>query len=195
MRGSDSVGNELGFVKELKRMQLTEAQILQCLMESRIRLSAAAWLVTRDAHAAEDVFQNMALKAITRKVVFENEGALMSWAYIVVRREGIDWLRRHQRIQLEFDDELFDLMSHEWTQKGNNVPAGGRLEALSHCLDGLPDKSRSLLNLRYFEGFNCSEIAAHIGIDLNAVYKRLSRLHLSLRQCVERKMTAAVSEQ
>lgn len=164
-------------------------------MEARIRLSAAAWLVTRDAHAAEDVFQNMALKAITRKVEFESEPALMSWAYIVVRREGIDWLRRHQRIRLEFDDDLFDLMSHEWAQQDSMLPEGGRHEALSNCLEALPDNSRSLLNLRYFEGFNCGEIAARIGIDLNAVYKRLSRLHQGLRQCVERKMTTSFSEQ
>lgn len=175
-------------------MQLQEAQILQCLMEARIRLSAAAWLVTRDAHAAEDVFQNMALKAITRKVVFENESALLSWAFIVVRREGIDWLRRHQRITLEMDDELVDLLNQDWVVKQKHAPAGGRLEALSQCLESLPEKSRSLLNLKYFEGLNGSEMAARIGIDLNAVYKRLSRLHHALRQCVERKMESACSK-
>lgn len=164
-------------------------------MEARIRLSAAAWLVTRDAHASEDVFQNMALKAITRKVEFENESALLSWAFIVVRREGIDWLRRHQRISFEMDSELVDLLNQEWAQKSAPVQTGAKLEALSNCLEALPAKSRSLLKLRYFEGLKCAEIATHIGIDLNAVYKRLSRLHHGLRQCVERKMTAAVSEQ
>ena len=163
-------------------------------MEARIRLSAAAWLVTRDAHAAEDAFQNMALKAITRKVEFENESALLSWAFIVVRREGIDWLRRHQRVSLEVDSELVDLLNQEWISKKTHAPAGGRLEALSLCLEALPEKSRSLLNLKYFEGLNGSEISTRIGIDVNAVYKRLSRLHQGLRQCVERKMESVFSK-
>jgi len=48
--------------------------------------------------------------------------------------------------------------------------------------------------LKYFEGLNGSEMAARIGIDLDAVYKRLSRLHQALRQCVERKMESACSK-
>jgi len=182
-----------GFI-DFDRMRLTETQILQCLMEARIKLSAAAWLVTRDAHAAEDVFQNMAFKAITRDVEFDSEPALMSWAFIVVRREGIDWLRRHQRVSLELDDELFDVLSLEWAQRSSQVPTGGRLEALSNCLDLLPSKSRSLLKLRYFDGLKCAEIATRIGVDLNAVYKRLSRLHHALRECVERKMASPYPE-
>ena len=65
--------------------------------------------------------------------------------------------------------------------------SGARVEALSSCLDRIPDKSRSLLKLRYFDGYNCIEIAEKIGIELNTVYKRLSRLHQGLRVCIEQK--------
>ena len=47
-------------------MKLSEEEILQCLMRSRTRVSAAAWVVVSDSHAAEDIFQNVALKAMTR---------------------------------------------------------------------------------------------------------------------------------
>ena len=70
-------------------MALTEAIVLQTLMKWRTRVSAAAWLVVQDAHAAEDIFQNVALKAMTREVNFESEGALLSWAFITARREGL----------------------------------------------------------------------------------------------------------
>ena len=75
-------------------MNLSEPEILQALMKSRTRLSASAWVVVRDTHAAEDIFQNVALKAMTREVSFESEGALLSWAFITARHEEIDWLRR-----------------------------------------------------------------------------------------------------
>jgi len=77
-------------------MNLSEQEILQALMKWRTRLSAAAWVVVNDAHAAEDIFQNVALKAMTREVSFETESALLSWAFISARREGIDWRRRFQ---------------------------------------------------------------------------------------------------
>ena len=42
-------------------------------MQSRERISAAAWLVVKDAHVAEDIFQNTVLKAVTKDVSFEAE--------------------------------------------------------------------------------------------------------------------------
>ncbi len=64
---------------------LAEHETLQVLMKSRTRLSAAAWVIVWDAHAAEDIFQNVALKAMTREVSFETERALISWAFITAR--------------------------------------------------------------------------------------------------------------
>ena len=78
-------------------MALSEQGILQRLMSQRDRISAAAWLVVRDAHIAEDIFQNVALKALAKEVAFDSDGALMSWAFIAARREGIDWLRRQKK--------------------------------------------------------------------------------------------------
>ena len=70
---------------------LSEQDVLRLLMQSRDRISAAVWLVTRDTQVSEDIFQNVVVKALTREVSFEVEGAVLSWAFITARREGIDW--------------------------------------------------------------------------------------------------------
>jgi len=168
-------------------MSLSEPEILQALMKSRTRLSAAAWLVVRDTHAAEDIFQNLALKAMTREVSFESEAALLSWAFIIARREGIDWLRRHQRETVGLDPDILELLENEWQTAASYSP-GAKMEALQDCLAAAPESSRRLVKLRYFDGYRCEEVAREMGIALNAIYKRLSRLHESLRQCVEGKL-------
>lgn len=168
-------------------MKLNEHDILQALMKWRTRVSAAAWVVVRDAHAAEDIFQNVALKAMTRDVSFETESALMSWAFITARREGIDWLRRHQREALGLDAEILDLLENEW-QAAPAHPSGAKIEALQDCLASAPESSRRLLKLRYFDGYSCEEVAGQMDIGLNAIYKRISRLHESLKDCIEEKL-------
>lgn len=168
-------------------MTLSELQILQVLMQARTRLSAAVWLVVRDAHAAEDLFQNVAVKAMTREVRFESEAALLSWAFITARREGLDWLRRHRRETVGIDADVLDLLEGEW-QTTAAPASGARLDALSDCLAAAPEPARRLLRLRYFDGRSCEEVATAMGLGLDAVYKRLSRLHESLRQCVEGKL-------
>ena len=131
---------------------------LPALVKSRTRLSAAAWLVVRDTHAAEDIFQNVALKSMTREVSFESEGALISWAFITARHEGIDWLRRHRREALGLDEDILELLEQEW-QAAPAHPAGAKIDALRECLAAAPQSARLLLKLRYFEGYSCDEAA------------------------------------
>jgi DNA-directed RNA polymerase specialized sigma24 family protein len=45
--------------------------------------------------------------------------------------------------------------------------------------------------LRYFDGHSCEEVAQQLGIGLNAIYKRVSRLHESLKDCIEEKLSRA----
>ena len=59
-------------------MILSEHEVLQTLMQARVRISAAAWLMVRNTHAAEDIFQNVAVKALTRDLSFDGRSALLS---------------------------------------------------------------------------------------------------------------------
>ena len=114
-------------------MNLSEKDIIQVLMTWRTRICAAAWVIARDTHAAEDIFQNMSVKAITRNVTFETERSLLSWAFITVRHEGVEWLRCLKRETLGLDSEILDLLDQEWK---NNAPfhSGTRIDALQDCL-------------------------------------------------------------
>ena len=166
------------------KMTVSEHDILQTLLKSRDRISAAAWVIVRDAHTAEDIFQNVVLKALTKEVSFEVRGAVLSWAFITARREGIDWLRRHGKELTGLDSGILELLEQEWL--GETAHRGGaRTEALRSCLQSLPEKSSRLLRLRYFEGGSCREVAKKLDTELNAVYKRLSRLHKGLKECIE----------
>jgi RNA polymerase sigma-70 factor, ECF subfamily len=171
-------------------MAMTEPQILQTLMKWRSRVSAAAWIVVRDAHAAEDIFQNVALKALTKDVTFDNDASLLSWAFITARREGLDWLHRHRREVVSLHAELLEILEREW-QSHSHTSDESRLGALETCLEATPEDSRRLLKLRYFEGLACQEVATKLGISLDTIYKRLSRLHESLRQCIDGKLATA----
>ena len=156
-------------------------------MKSRDRISGAAWLVVRDAQLAEDIFQNVAIKAMTREICFDSDGAVLSWAFITARREGIDWLRRSRPEASVPSIELLEKLESEWTQESEC--ANLRAEALRECLKELPDRSRRLLRLRYFDGLACQAVADELGTRLDAVYKRLSRVHQALRSCVQSRLT------
>jgi RNA polymerase sigma-70 factor (ECF subfamily) len=91
---------------------------------------------------------------------------------------------------LGLDAEILELLEHEW-QAGPVHSAGAKVEALQDCLEAAPEASRRLLKLRYFDGYSCEEVAEQMGTSLNAIYKRVSRLHESLKECVEGKLADA----
>jgi RNA polymerase sigma-70 factor, ECF subfamily len=168
-------------------MLMSEQLVLKTLMQWRSRISAAAWLVVRNSHTAEDIFQNIVVKAMTREVTFESEAALVSWAFIATRREAIDWLAKHKRESPILDDELLEILDKSW-QSRPVLSAGTKLDALQDYIESAPVESQSLLQLRYGHNHTCEEIADKMKLKLNAVYKRLSRLHENLKQCIKDKM-------
>ena len=118
-------------------MTLSEHEVLQTLMQARVRISAAAWLMVRNTHTAEDIFQNVAVKAMTRDLSFDDRSALLSWAFITARREGIDWLRRHRRETSSLDPEILELLEQEWQSEVVQHEGPGWMpcaSAWSHCL-------------------------------------------------------------
>jgi RNA polymerase sigma-70 factor (ECF subfamily) len=170
-------------------MALTQEEIIRTLLGARSRLVAAAWLVVRDAHVAEDIFQSMTIKAIDGRSEFEREAALISWAFVTTRHEALRSVRdrRHRAVVLE--SSALDLLDAEWAQ-GSSGALRDRIDALEQCLGELPEDARRLVELRYYDQRSCSEVASVLRLGLQAVYQRLSRLHRALRSCVEGRLAA-----
>lgn len=172
-------------------MAFDHETILAHLFAARTRLCAAAYAVVRDPQIAEDIFQNVAVKALTKDVRFEHEAALLSWAMVSVKREGIDWVRKSRPESVGLGEALLDLLHQEWMEESSSQQEARR-SALRHCLEQVPSPSRQLLEFRYFEGKSCAEVARLAGISLEATYQRLSRLHRQLKGCIDQRISRRI---
>ena len=111
----------------------------------------------------------------------------MSWSFVTCRNASIDWLRRRKREAAILEADTVAQLHEEWATAGLQQE-DRRADALEECLSDVTEQARVLVRLRYADGLACGEVADRLGITLDAVYKRLSRLHLTLRQCVEGKL-------
>lgn len=167
-------------------MTIQEEDILRLLMKARDRIAASTWIVVRDTQVAEDIFQNVTIKAFTKDIEFHAEAELLSWAFITARREAIDWARRNKKEKFIPDKAVVNLLEQEWVACSENEAP--RTEVLRECLKQVSEKISQLLKLRYYEGLSCDEVAIRLGSGLDAIYKRLSRAHQSLKNCIESRM-------
>jgi RNA polymerase sigma-70 factor (ECF subfamily) len=59
------------------------------------------------------------------------------------------------------------------------------LAALRFCLDGLPDRSREMLALRYTEELTSDQIGQQVGLNATAVRTAMRRARVTLLQCIQ----------
>jgi RNA polymerase sigma-70 factor, ECF subfamily len=139
-------------------------------------LLALALRIVRERREAEDVLHDVFLEAWRRAKDFDPErGRARTWLAIRMRSRALD-LRKSARVSRNEGDAGIDRVvdDHERTS-----PDHGRVRA---ALAELPTDQRRVLELAYFEGLSCSEIATRVSIPLGTVKSRLAAALLRLRE-------------
>ena len=119
------------------------------------RLWRAAFLLTGDAHAAEDLVQTALSKTYRRYVDIGDDAAFDSFVRTTMYRTFCSWWRRAWRGETptaSFVDKASD-------KAGSDI----RLDVLNALRD-LPPRQRSILVLRYFEDRPVADVARMLGI-------------------------------
>ena len=167
---------------------MTEELLVKILLGARPRLVAGALAVVRDVHSAEDVFQEVLLRALRMRESFSDEGGVLAWARVAARNLGIDLVRRAGRLDEILSELALDTLDTRLEELADSQRQ--RVEAMRECVENLPEDSRSLLRIRYDEGRKGAELSRLLRRNEAAIYKALSRLHQVLRQCINQRLAA-----
>lgn len=126
----------------------------------------------KNVHDTEDVFQNVFLKYMLHKGVFENSEHEKAWLVRVTINACTDWLRNLSRRKW---------IPLETVLEESSMPDESSREVLEAVLQ-LPDRYRQVIYLFYYEGYSAVEIAGILGKKENTVYTWLSRAKGILRE-------------
>jgi RNA polymerase sigma-70 factor (ECF subfamily) len=154
------------------------------LAEHRPWLRSVVLARVGDAHAAEDVLQEVALAAVRQGP--RDASKVAPWLYRVAVRQALVYRRkaglrrrRHEELcrqaeaepaRVEGGDPLQWLLSRE------------RRELVRSALGRLDDRDAEILVLKYAENWSYSQIAANLGVSQSAVESRLHRAREKLRR-------------
>ncbi|MEZ5893417.1 MAG: sigma-70 family RNA polymerase sigma factor [Parvularculaceae bacterium] len=148
-----------------------------------------SWLVKRgeDAHAAEDIVQDVLVTVWTKAALFDPErGSFSTWAFRLTRNRWIDERRRHGRVK-PTEPEVMSVLADAPVD-----PADGRLDemaaakAIHEELALLPVEQKTMLQMAFFEGLSHSEIAQRTGLALGTVKSRIRAPLQKMRGSLER---------
>jgi RNA polymerase sigma-70 factor, ECF subfamily len=129
------------------------------------RAYRAAYLVTHDAQAAEDIAQEGFLAAVRALDRFDRRRPFGPWLHRIVVNRAIDWTRaRRLRAEVELSESLPAADS-------SAPPSDDLLAALAR----LPPEHRAVIVLRHVLEFTPGEIAEALDLPRGTVNSRLRR--------------------
>ncbi len=138
------------------------------------KLMAIAYRILLNKRDAEDLLHDVFLEVWKKAASYDpDRGTLSCWLGVKIRSRALDRLRTLNRA-----------IQHEREQSGNEVelemPANEVSRMVDHCkakktLEQLNPTQRTVIELSYFRGFTCQEIANHCQMPLGTVKSGLLR--------------------
>jgi RNA polymerase sigma-70 factor, ECF subfamily len=166
---------------------LSPEDITATLLRERLALTAFIATVTRDFHLAEDIFQDVCVKAVGKPADFESPQHLLNWARLAGRHRAIDVLRLRDGKVVGLSEEMLAALDPVWPE-GEEAQGSEALDALRKCLARLNPNNREIVRLRYFEGRPGAQVAEALGRKLETIYQALARIHKALADCVRHRL-------
>jgi RNA polymerase sigma-70 factor (ECF subfamily) len=165
----------------------TRERLTRLWLEAEPSVQAFVFAAVNGVHDAEDVVQQVALTVARRFDEYDGTRPFIAWALWLAKSRIADHYRKQGRERLVFSEALMDQLAEVLVHQQPGRTA--RHEALEHCLDKLPEKSRQILALRYEDGAPMERVAEAIESSAGAVRVMLFRIRNLVADCVNNELS------
>ena len=149
---------------------------------------------TGDESLAEDIAQEAFLRLYRSAGSFRRGNSFKTWLFAIVRNTSIDLARRYSYRKIHSLDQADDLISDgiesRYLVDKSPGPEESRVsreteENVRKALSSLPERQRTAVILKYFEGMRCKEIAEIMELSVSSVESLLVRAKRNLLKRLE----------
>ncbi len=175
-------------------MAYDEKQIMQQLSDPKTRRQAFTivvrqyseplyWKIRRivlNHDDANDVMQNVFIKAWTNLDVFQSKSKFSTWLYRIAINESLDFVRKQKTASCVSSDE--DLSVANKLMADDYFDGDETQAQLQEAISQLPDVQRMVFNLRYYDEMKYSEISKLLGTSEGALK---ASYHLAVKKITE----------
>jgi len=142
--------------------------------------------IVRNRELAEELAQDIFVKAYTSLKKFRKDAAFSTWIYRIAYNTSISETRKRKYQARSFDEQLEKAASlepddHEIAEKNES-----RHVLLSKALEKLDPEEKLILMLYYFEEKSVEEISQSSGLSRSNVKVKLFRMRNKLKEMMER---------
>ena len=139
--------------------------------------------ITLNAADAEDVVQETMLRVWNRRHQWNEIESIEAFCLTICRNQALDKTRRMGRRDESLNEDIHQRPDHSYTSNPEEqVIQQDRLQLLNRLINQLPEKQRTVMQLREKEGKTYKEIADVMGITEDQVKINLFRARQTIKQ-------------
>lgn len=140
-----------------------------------------AYRLTRSAHDAEDLVQEVCVRAFGRLADLAEKENPRAWLLCVLQRLFIDQTRRYDRTHVSsLETVAHDVFAHDGPGPMEQTEADATRRRLDGAWRRLDKEQRVLLALHDVEGYSLAEITEITGLKEGTIKSRLHRARVKL---------------
>jgi RNA polymerase sigma-70 factor (ECF subfamily) len=150
---------------------------------------AGVWRYLRalgcDAALADDLTQETLIRILERPFEHVHEAATAAY----LRRTAHNLFISHRRREGKLAEAAgIEAVTADWSRWAEHDAGEDLLAALRECLQGLTDRARLALEMRFRDHRSRAEIAAALAITEHGAKNLMQRAKQQLRECIEQKL-------
>ena len=174
---------------ELIRLTLDgdEAAFTELVNRYKKAVHALIWRKIEDFHIAEELTQDVFLKAYQKLGSLKKPQSFASWLYVSASRRCIAWQRKKRLPTIPFDETKST--QHQETaysqyvvEEKQRIYEERQRDVVKQLLAKLPESERTVITLHYFSEMSSFEIGTFLGVSANTVRSRLRRAQKRLQK-------------
>jgi len=133
--------------------------------------------ITRNREDAEEVAQDVFLKAYQKLAGFRKESSFPTWLYRIAYNEAITKIRKNKILTLDLEEEIMEVIAEEEVEEDiAGLDEQEQKQVITKILDKLPEIDRVLVTLFYLNSHPVNEICEVTGLRESNVKVRLHRV-------------------
>lgn len=153
-------------------------------------------------HDAEDLTQEAFIKAFNSLRSYNPEYAFSTWLYKIASNNCIDYLRKrrlqtvsmHSPVRLRDGEVQMELPDHDAPRPDMHMTSAERTAILNEAVRNLPEKYRTVIELRHTHELEYQDIAERLELPLGTVKAHLFRARALLLKRLQGKLEHFIDE-
>ena len=174
-------------------MKLSEAKAAQAFLSHHGFVKGLALRHAPLPGIADDILQQVFVEFVAKADQWDLDTDVKPLLATMTRTVALRHWREKTRDMPEVVRKLAEHVRMLAEERSPSPRYEDEISILRTCVEKLPDKSRTLIDLYYYDDIKTPQIAERLGMKADTVCRAMGRLREKLRECIDRGMKGGLA--